>query len=179
MPPEKSGFSLIEVVIAVVIMGFMTLAVMTGSMAVRKATESTVYQAVAESVTAGFMEQLKGEEYGVLRNKALGADTSPFEFIILNYGVQTTTDVLKVPINTQGFVQLFGVQGIPVSSSQSKENPGQIRVRTRMDYEFRITLTAHPTLPVVSILLEYRYRDPQTKEMRSHRMVGARASVSR
>ncbi|MCD8482841.1 MAG: prepilin-type N-terminal cleavage/methylation domain-containing protein [Verrucomicrobia bacterium] len=181
MPSKSPGFSLVEVLIAVVILGFLTMSVMTGTMAVRKSAEATVYQAVAESITAGFMEQLKGEEFGILRAKATGDDNSPFTFVVLNYSDTPgqSANSLQVDVNTQDFVQLRGPQGIPINSGQMPGRPDSIVVRARMDYDFRITLSAHPSLPVVTILIEYRYRMPNVNHWVESSMIGARSSVTR
>jgi prepilin-type N-terminal cleavage/methylation domain-containing protein len=161
MDVREKGFSLVEVIVALTLLGFLAAAILTGAAFMRKSAESTVYSSIADSVAIGFLEQLKGEEYGTLRYAAI--NNGNFQFIILNQ------EELFVPLNGSGFTPIK----IPVHTQRSGSKS------TEMQYSIRVRVTPSANLPLMNIHIEYRWADPMTGKEYSAELAGARSSVTR
>ncbi len=62
----KTGFSLIEIMISMGILGFTGLGVLTGLLQSRHMTESAIHENTALTIGQGYIEQIKNMEFGLL-----------------------------------------------------------------------------------------------------------------
>ena len=59
----KTGFSLIEVIIALAILAMLAMAFTASSLYTRRSAETNVYESTALTVASGYLEQIKSVEY--------------------------------------------------------------------------------------------------------------------
>lgn len=63
---RKSAFTLVEVMVASVILTITGIGVLTGLLQARKMTEGSIYVATATTVAQGYIEQIKNMEFNLL-----------------------------------------------------------------------------------------------------------------
>lgn len=63
---KKAAFTLVEVMVAAVILTIVGLGTLTGLLQARKLTEGSIYVATATTVAQGYIEQIKNMDFGLL-----------------------------------------------------------------------------------------------------------------
>lgn len=67
----KDAFSLVEVMVATVILTVTGVGTLTGLLQARRMTEGSIYVATATTVAQGYIEQIKNMEFGLLDGSAI------------------------------------------------------------------------------------------------------------
>ena len=68
---NKSGVTLVEIMVAMVILGFSGLALLTGLMQSRRYTELAIHESTALTIGQGYIEQIKNMEFASLDEAVL------------------------------------------------------------------------------------------------------------
>ncbi|MFW5883816.1 MAG: type IV pilus modification PilV family protein [Verrucomicrobiota bacterium] len=138
----KAGFTLVEVMIALFIFGFMALSITMGALAMRKMAEHQVYAATALTVASGFMEQAKTITFAELQNAADG-NTQILDFIIED------GQEFEVTVGTEATI------AVPIDADAEGN--------TRLTMPMTILVECHPItdLDAVQIDLTYTWSSPQ------------------
>jgi len=120
-----------------------------------------VHAALADSVTLGFLEQIKNVDYPVLRNAALAADGGTLTLYV------DSAQPIQTILNQADFVDL----AIPLDTDLAGE------VSRTMDYSFRPRVIVDANLPFLTVVIEYRWDTPMIG-LRSHTMSVSRSAVT-
>lgn len=148
-----------------VIFSVLCLGVFGGALLARKTSETTVYDSIAESVSHGFLEQLRGEQYTTLSLAAVGSTN--FNFIVLNTR-SSAKAVIGVKLNSTDYQRI----SIPVNSDTNGN------VKAEMAYDLRVSARASATLPLIYLTVEYRYVNPVTKATITRSITTARSATN-
>lgn len=160
-PAATAGFSLIEAVITLGIFAFIMLGIIGGTFHARKSSEATVHTALADSVTLGFLEQIKNIDYPVLRNAALGVGGSTITLFV------DSAQPIQVTLNQTDFTDLQ----VPLDTDLGGN------VSRTMDYSFRPRVIVDENLPLLTIVVEYQWTTPLVG-LRQHTMSVSRSAVT-
>ncbi len=69
--PSKAGVTLVEIMVAMVILGFSALALLSGLMQARRYTELAIRENTALTIAQGYIEQMKNMEFASLDEAVL------------------------------------------------------------------------------------------------------------
>ncbi len=86
---SKAGVSLVEIMVAMVILGFSGLALLTGLMQSRRYTELAIHENTALTIAQGYIEQIKNMEFASLDEAILPT--------LFHEGVADTLNVSPLP----------------------------------------------------------------------------------
>ncbi len=104
----RAGFSLVEVVVAMVLLTILAAGVISSTMQIRKTAESNMRESLAVAVGTGFLEQLISAEFPLLQiaadNNALWdfftRDGSPESIRIRPVGYEGEGNTIEIPLIT-------------------------------------------------------------------------------
>ncbi|MCC5807964.1 MAG: type II secretion system protein [Opitutales bacterium] len=104
----RAGFSLIEVVVAMVLLSILAAGLISSTMHIRRAAEANMREALAVAVGTGFLEQLISAEYNLLQAAAdtnalwdfFTRDGSPEPVRIRPVGYDGDGDTIEIPLVT-------------------------------------------------------------------------------
>ncbi len=104
----RAGFSLVEVVVAMVLLAILAAGLISSTMQIRKAADSNMREALAVAVGTGFLEQLISAEFPLLQIAAdnnvlwdfFTRDGSPEPIRIRPVGYDGEADSIEIPLVT-------------------------------------------------------------------------------
>ena len=156
---ERAGFTLVEVIVSMVILGLLGLGIVASTLQIRRAAEATVREANANAVAIGFLEQLQGMDYTILSQ--LAAANGEMSFVVRD-GTE-----LKIALNSADFT---GPLSIPINVDREGE------YSSNMDFWLRVSAQRDTGgLPSLHVKLAYRWQDPHSTALRANELTLARA----
>ena len=136
-----SGFTLVEVLIAVVIFGLMAGGIIGGILQGRRMAEKNVYHITALTVAQGYLEQMKGMSYGDLSTNS--DQPIPTE---LNYG---EPDPLFLNVWTEKRIDIHDTPDNPNDDMRMWFRPtveeGAFQKRIQLDFRWEAPRSAGGT----------------------------------
>ncbi len=156
------GMTLVEVMVAMVILSMLSVGLLNGVLQSRKITEENIYHSAAMNATVGYLEQLKSLPYGEIRQAISDPFGSPLKTVI-----DSTTDD-PIYLNTWNYKNL---------TINVDENGSTIE---NMDFwvwpQVEDLATGH-NQPAVAIRMAYAWRSPVTNSYRLGNLKIVRSSV--
>ncbi len=147
---DRSGVTLIEIMVAMVILGFSGLALLSGLMQSRRYTELAIHENTALTIGQGYIEQMKNMEFA-----SLGEAVLPTLF---HEGVADTLSVSPLPVDPT-----VGNSGTDIKNSKLidiKNTPSDTSDDMNLDvyvYIEDITDAANEIGEARRIILRYEY----------------------
>lgn len=147
---EKSGVTLVEIMVAMVILGFSGLALLTGLMQSRRYTELAIHENTALTIGQGYIEQMKNMEFASLDEAVLPT--------LFHEGVADTLSVSPLPADPT-----VGNTGTDIKNSKLidiKNTPADTSDDMNLDvyvYIENITDVANEVGEARRIILRYEY----------------------
>jgi len=86
---DQKGVTLVEVMVAMIILGFSALGILTGLMQARRYTELAIHENTALNIAQGYIEQIKNMEFASLDETVLPT--------LFHEGVEDTLNVSPLP----------------------------------------------------------------------------------
>lgn len=159
----RGGLSLIEVIIALSILGLLATTLVSSALLNRRLAEANIYQNTALTVTQGYLEQIKSMEYQHLLD-SYDDDSIPLPTKSISVNAETADIEVDDPL----FVN---------TSNTSPENDKEIVIDIRdfgteaarsvtMAYRIRPTLRnlnqGANAIKAMEVTLDYEYESPET-----------------
>ncbi len=163
---RKSGLTLVEVIISLVVLSILAIGIIASVLQVRRTSESQVRAELAYGVANGFIEQIRGINYNSLAEFAFSG--AQVELI-----TQNDTRIF-VPVNSSEFTEVR----VPLTIDADGETT------TDMVFAFRVLVTV-PTdasgtpLRMLSMRIPYRWWDPLIDGERERELTLVRSQVAR
>lgn len=156
-PASRAGFSLIEVVIAVSIFGFLGLTVSSTALYARYQAEKNIYRNMAATATLGYAEQIKNMTYAKLQTSLSDPDI-PLPAVSVQAVIKGEFGNLDDPLFV-GPNNINKKQVLIDIENPNEEDEKQIL----MEYELLVLLNdlaAVNGMTATEVTLRYRYRMP-------------------
>lgn len=164
--PHCQGFTLLDAIIAMVMLTIIAGGIISGAIQIRKMSEADVWRNTAHSVASGFMEQIIATDYPVIET-ITGGTLDQITFRIRDGG--TITVPVDVPVspdpNDPNPVFLSGPHGwqgpldIPVSVDEQSDE------EIFMPFWLQVSMQPTPDgLLSTRIIVRYRWTDPWTRQ---------------
>ncbi len=147
---EKSGVTLVEIMVAMVILGFSGLALLSGLMQSRRYTELAIHENTALTIGQGYIEQMKNMEFASLDQAVLPT--------LFHEGVADTLSVSPLPADPT-----VGNAGTDITNNKLidiKNTPGDTTDDMSLDvfvYIQDVTDEANGIGQARRIILRYEY----------------------
>lgn len=164
MAKNRRGFSLIEILIAMAILAGLAASILAGALQVRKLAEDNVYQASADTIAAGFLEQLLGIAYAELKNSAK------------NSAVPLAT---KINQNTSDPIYngKWTTVSLPIISNVTADGETVPEVSIDVDVKAELRDMVLEGVDAMEIAIYYKYTNPTTQKQYERVLRTIRSSV--
>lgn len=160
--PNRRGMTLIEVVVAMVILSMLSVGLLNGVLQSRKITEENIYHSAAMNATVGYLEQLKSLPYSEIREAIDDPLGTPLNTVVDS----TTSD--PIYLSTWNFKNL---------TINVDEDGNTIENMDFWVWPHVEDLSAGHNQPAVAIRMAYAWRSPVTNYYRLGNLKIVRSSV--
>jgi len=155
---RRRGFSLVENMVALAILGVFISGVMASVGFSRKVAETTIYEVTAMNAAQAYLEQIKSMEYNEVLTSQQNPGTDPLETIHPSYSTNTQTSITSDPL----YVGTINYRDVVIDVREEDESYSQII----MPMEFEVTVNdlnfgSSPT-EALEVVIKYRYETPST-----------------
>lgn len=162
----RTGFSLLEVLLAMTILGMLATCLTAGVIQSRKIAEANVYESTALTVATGYLEQIRSIQYGVLVD-AITAGTGSELPTLKDQGAD---DPIYLSQKTDK----------PILIDREVDDDGNVLRELWMPFRIQPELrNMDPIngLDAIEITLHFEWRNPYTRNFRTRTIKSVRSHV--